>query len=181
MFRLIHQNEKISFPPVQGHVLSMFKGKGNALCTEYAVLAQNILCFLGYKSYFVMGRTRTGNGPDGSHAFNLIAYTDYETKEPTAALIDFGNQVFVLDERNDVIGFHPYFAYLEDLDQKFLDDFLLREKHLQFSDYNYCMVGDELVPIFFEELRDYYASGKIMPTHSVNQSKVYSYHNNSVI
>ena len=61
MFKLLVDNYGKNINPINEHGLSWFKGKGNALCTEYSIMAQNILSFFGIDSFLVIGTIKTGD------------------------------------------------------------------------------------------------------------------------
>jgi len=52
--------------------LSDIKGAGLAACTEYALLEQNILSFMGYETYMVGGKLSDESGREEAHNFNVI-------------------------------------------------------------------------------------------------------------
>ena len=50
-----------------------YKGSSMAECSEYAILSQNILSFLGIESYYISGQL---NDEIDLHAYNIIKYMD---------------------------------------------------------------------------------------------------------
>lgn len=60
--------------------ISTIKGAGIAACTEYAILEQNILSFLGYDVYMLGGNLKMQNNRVEAHTFNAIKNNenDYE-------------------------------------------------------------------------------------------------------
>ena len=65
--------------------ISDFKHSGNAMCTERAALANNILSFIGLETYFCDGSIYHPNGDSGEHAFLIIKTEkgNYSLYDPT--------------------------------------------------------------------------------------------------
>ncbi len=71
--------------------LSELKGTNAVACTEYSILLQNFLCFLGYNSYLIGGKV---NG--GGHNYNVVE------KDGKYRIIDVGQMVSdILPSIND--------------------------------------------------------------------------------
>jgi hypothetical protein len=51
--------------------LSIFKGQHVAICAEHAAMAQNILSFFGYETYYTNGTVSINGKPQG-HVFNIV-------------------------------------------------------------------------------------------------------------
>lgn len=160
MFKLIVDNNGNSIKPLNEHGLSWFKGKGNAMCSDYSVVAQNILSIFGIESYFVMGVIKIGDKKPGGHAFNLLKIYDKEGNEKNL-LVDFFNHVKTYDIDFKYIAPSPFIGELEIIDQEFVDEFVLDEKHLTFEDYNYMVIGNTLARIAYDRNRDYYIGSEI--------------------
>ena len=154
MFQMILKNDKVFFDPVNEHKLSDFKNKGNAMCSEYAIMANNILSVFGFDSYVVMGHQRDDKGM-GGHAFNFVSYTNSEYKR-IDLLIDFSNCVNIYDPKFNVIGSCPYILELDELNNDFVDDFITNERHIVAKDYGVMVVGDELIELCLKRERDYF-------------------------
>ena len=56
--------------------ISSIKGAGIAACTEFAILEQNILSFMGYDVYMLGGMLKKSNGGEEAHNFNVIRKND---------------------------------------------------------------------------------------------------------
>lgn len=172
---LVDGNEKI-IPPRKEHSIKDFKGKGNAMCSEYTVMAQNILRLFDFESYFVIGQEAVSGRNAESHAFNMINFLESETEEERHAIIDFMNPVNVWDISYHKVGEEPFIGQLEALDDDFVDRFINQEEHLVFDDYAYYVLGDTLIKLGFARTRDYFVDTYIHPDKTVNKSKTYSYH-----
>ena len=171
---IIDVNERV-FPPIREHSIKDFKGKGNALCSEYAVMAQNLLRLFGFESYLVIGHESISGKNAESHAFNMINFTEQETKTKEHILIDFMNPVNVWDLEYHKIGEEPFVGHLDQLDEDFVNRFVNEEEHLVFEDYAYYIMGETIVKLGFERTRDYYIDKYIYPDGTVKKSKTYTY------
>ena len=170
MFKQFVDNNGHNIKPINEHGLSWFKKKGNALCTEYSVLAQNILSLFDIESYLVIGTIRTGDKKSEGHAYNLLRIYNEEGKEKNI-LIDFCNHVNVYDIRFKKIAHSPFIEELEALDQEFVNQLVNQEKHLIFEDYNYMVIGNTLAKITYDRNRDYYISGDLYYGFDVKKCK----------
>ena len=159
MFRLISKLDGTYYKPVSEHKFSDFKGKGNAMCTEYAITANNILSILGFDSYVVFGQEKNGESVPEDHAFNLVSYTDSNYKR-VDLLIDFADYIHVFDERHKKIGDSPYVIYLNDFDLEFINDFFSDNLSIKENDYFLMTMGNQLFTVYIDKDRQYYVSSK---------------------
>lgn len=158
MFQMVLGSNMLYCAPINEHKLSDFKHKGNAMCTEYTIMANNILSVFGFDSYVIMGDTKSDCGYEG-HAFNFVSYTDEEFKR-ISILLDFFNDANVYDLSFKKIGSVPFCLELEEFDNKFIDDFINNEKHLITSDYFVMNIGDSLHAACLNRERDYYVKSE---------------------
>lgn len=165
MFKLLRDNNDNNIGPKNEHGLSWFKGMGNALCTEYSIMAQNILSVFGINSYLVIGEEKVGKGAGEGHAFNLLSLDDNDI------LIDFSNYVKIYDIDFSLLGIVPFIGEIDELNQDFVDRFLGDEKHLVFEDYNYLVIGDVVAKIAYDRNRDYYFSSEVRPIRETKYVK----------
>ena len=170
MFKLIVDNYGRNMTPINEHGLSWFKGKGNAMCTEYSIMVQNILTTFGIESYLVIGTIKTGSEKAVGHAYNLLSIYDEEENEKNL-LIDFCNHVNAYDTNFKLIAPSPFIEELEYFDQEFVNELVNNRKHLIFEDYNYMVVGNTLAKIYYDRNRDYYISGDIYYRPNVKKCK----------
>lgn len=156
MFKTILKDDKTAMEPVKEHKLSKFKGKGNALCSEYAITANNILNVFGIYSCVILGQIKTDDKEEG-HAFNLVSYYDNKTGEKVDALVDFSNGVNVYDFEHTKIGDSPYIVYFESIED-IVNGMLNKNMHLTYSDYHYMAIGNSLIQLNRKSERDYFVS-----------------------
>ena len=168
MFKMILKSNKTYYDPIKEHKFSDFRGKGNAMCTEYAIMANNILSVFGYDSYVVIGQEKDEKTGLELHAFNFISYTN-ENYERESALIDFANSVSVFDHKFNKICNSPYIMHLDKFDNEFVDDFICNELHLVNKDYYYVVIGNSLMQLVTDKNRDYYVSSKILVKKMSNE------------
>ena len=168
MFSVIHDKDGIPFQPTEEHSMKKFKGKGNAECTEYSVMAQNILKLFGYHSYIFMGNNSFSTDKEGSsHAFNMLSFEECDTKEIKHMIVDFTNPVDVCDIHHHKIGEEPFYGEIDHLDQKLVDQIVYEDKKLVFDDYEYIFIGDMPAKAAYERQRTYYVDKRIAPTKHV--------------
>lgn len=171
MFQLIMKPDHTYYDSVIGHKLSDFKGKGNAVCTEYAVMANNILTMFGFDSTIVLGQLKIGMKDVQDHAFNIVSYTDSEYNRKDM-LVDFSSSSDVYDFNYNQIGDVPYTIDLTYLDDDFFEKFYYRQKHLYFDDYCYVSEGGMLLKLKVDNnTRDYYVSSCKTPVKDVSNIK----------
>lgn len=155
MFQMIYKDEDNYFPPIEEHSIKSFKGKGNALCSEYSATAQNILCVFGIESYMIIGNQKTDNEKTESHAFNIISFDEKSTKKEVNLLIDFSVPVKVYDMKFNIIDLVPYIAVLDRFDQKFVMDLIYNNEHIISEDYCYVIIGDSIFNMTYDRNRNY--------------------------
>lgn len=171
MFQLIMKPDHTYYDSVIGHKLSNFKGKGNAVCTEYAVMANNILTVFGFDSTIVLGQLKIGMKDVQDHAFNIVSYTDSEYNRKDM-LVDFSSSSDVYDFNYNKIGDVPYTIDLTYLDDDFFEKFYYMQKHLYFDDYCYVTEGGMLLKLKVDNnTRDYYVSSCKTPVKDVSNIK----------
>lgn len=171
MFQLIMKPDCTYYDSIREHKLSDFKGKGNAVCTEYAIMANNILTVFGFDSTIVLGELKIGDNEAQDHAFNIVSYTDNEYNR-NDMLVDFSASIDVYDFSYNRIGDVPYIIDLADVDDNFFQKFYYNEKHLRFDDYYYVSEDNMLLPLKIDnKIRDYYVSGCKMPVKDMSNVK----------
>lgn len=161
MFKLIWQDEKRLFSPVKEHSIKDFKGKGNALCTEYSVTSQNILSLFGIEAYLFIGNERLDDEKGSCHAFNMISFNESDTGEEVNALIDFSTPVNIFDINFNVTGVSPYITYLSEFNEEFVEDFLYHNRNVTAEDYAYYIIGDSMLNVAYERNRTYYIDSMV--------------------
>lgn len=163
MFKMLVDNKGKNIKPMNEHGLSWFKGKGNALCTEYSIMAQNILSVFGIQTYLLIGKEKGENDKPGEHAFNIIVDNDSESSK--SMLIDFSNYVKIYDYNFEVLGYSPFIGNIDNLDQDFVDSFLNYEKILEFNEHFYYVINDRILKMAVEQKRQYYVDNEIGLDH----------------
>lgn len=169
MFKMIQKTEDTFYDPIKEHKLSWFKGRGNAMCSEYSVLAQNLMLFFGIESFLIIGKQKTGDIRETSHAFNLITFIEKERQETVCALIDYADFTEVLDINFNRIGEAPYLILLDNLDENTIKEFINEEKRLEEADYNYMILEKEAIQLSYSRIRSYYIENKITPDSELTE------------
>ena len=182
MHHLLVDQEGNYFEPLREHSIKDFKGKGNALCSEYAIMAHNILKLFDFESYLVIGNVIMSDKKPESHAYNMITFKESYSDEWKHAVIDFINGVNMYDLDFRKIGDEPFIGYIDRLDQDFVTRFVQGDERLQFSEYGYGVMGETLLKFNFQDkTREYYVDKVIHANASVNHSKTYTYKRNPMI
>ena len=171
MFQLIYKDDYSFFKPLKEHGLSWFKEKGNAMCTEYAVLAQNLLSFFGIQSYLLFGEEKENNDSSEYHAFNFISCKDDDTGNECMCLMDFAMPVGIYNLNHELKGEFPYTFFLEDFDEDDLMDYYENEKVFSSPDHMYMMINDDIMEISLSTTREYCVKHEIIPKIVENKIK----------
>ena len=108
MHRVLFKNEFRFFEPIKEHSITDFYHRGNAKCTEEALVANNLLSVLGIHSTFVS---------DSDHVYNIVFQPKDEEDETledyNAYILDFCKCVPVEDIRGNLLKYIPYFKQLD--------------------------------------------------------------------
>ena len=159
MFQMIYKGDRVFFDPYSEHKFSWFKGRGNGLCTEYGLIAQNILNLFDIETSIVIGKVKNDDGKGIMHAFNIISFEGEEKKD---YLIDFAKCTFIYDMNFNIIDCSPFISEIEDCNEELIADFVDGKKHLIFDDYDYLLLGNDLMKLSDDSKRDYYIPNAIL-------------------
>ena len=156
MFKMIKKSKRNYYSPVNEHKFSEFKGKGNAMCSEIAVVAGNILNVFGMDTHIVIGYVNEDGEEDSAHAYNLISYTETETGEEIDAIIDFSHHTEVCDINYKKIMDVPFIGEIEKLDEELVKKLVFENEILSFEDYFYMLLGNTVVKLGCQRDRNYH-------------------------
>lgn len=175
MNQLIMRSDGFYYDPIQEHSIHDFKGKGNAMCSEYAIMAHNLLKLFDFESYLVIGNVILDGETPMPHAYNLIKFKEQDTGKVIHAVMDFANPVAVYDIDFHKIGEVPFMGFFDSLDQDFINQFVDGEVHLDFDEYRYIILNDTVLKLGLENRkRDYYIDSFLCANSDVNCSKIYT-------
>ena len=160
MFQMILKNEKVYHDPIKEHKLSDFKGKGNAMCSEYSIMANNILNIFGIESCALIGQIKRENEDSEGHAFNIIRFYSRDG-EKISALIDFASSVTVFDMDYNVLGDSPFVIYLDNAEDA-IDGIINDDQAITSEEYDYMVVGSSMVQLFKKSTREYTGCSKLI-------------------
>ena len=155
MHELIMRNDEWFHYPTKEHVFSDFKGKGIAVCSEYSLVANNILNVFGYDTSYVLGKLEVEDDKRGDHAFNLIEYTKKKTGKKINVIIDFCYPVPVYNHNNEVIDKSPFIGELEVEESKLNEYLTTEDRIISFQDYGYLIFGSSTLKMGYERNRNY--------------------------
>ena len=159
MFQMLMSTNDTYIDPVVEHKLSDFRLKGNAMCSEYSVMANNILSVFGFETYTFVGQEKRTNKEAEWHAFNMISFDKNNKKKDM--LVDFADAVKVYDFKNGVVGTSPYIINIDCLDGNFIKNFIHNEMHLTERDYFLSVIGRSIFKCANGRTRDYFVDSKI--------------------
>ncbi len=154
MFKMFYKNETTFYDPIEEHKFSWFKGMGNGMCSEIALMAQNILAFLEFNTAIVIGYEKTRENDGENHAYNLISFNDSETYELVELLIDFSNYIYVYDHNYKRIDRFPFTGELEDGVGEAIEKLRRGREKYKFKNYSYDIPGEKLFKLIKENRID---------------------------
>lgn len=180
LHQMIYKNENIYFDPINEHVFSDFKKNGSALCTEISLVVQNILSFLGYNSYFVIGKIQLSDDkPSVDHAFNLV-----KDEDNIIHLVDCSASIRKHDFYKNI---DTGTAYIGNFDMQLEDLFLemlINDDGLETNNYEIYKFTNEYFGIHYDQYRKYsieLANKKMLKDQYEEENKhvkVYTNNNN---
>ena len=147
------RNDDWYFEPTIEHNIEIFKGRNNAMCSEFAAVAQNILSIYGYQSMFFVGSVKVED-TIGPHAFNIAIV------ENNPLLLDFMIPVSTYDLQGNEIGFSPYMGIIKDFSIEKLITTSKEKEPLSFPEYEFYLLNDK---VQYHELdkKRHYALGNL--------------------
>lgn len=154
MFKLILKDEKTVLDPIREHKLSDFKGKGNALCSEYSIMANNILNVFDIYSCVFFGQLEFTDKEKEGHAFNFVSYDDKNSGKRVDALVDFSNGVSVYDYNYKKIGDSPYIVHCSSIENA-VHQLICDNTPLTGDEYYYMVMGNTLFQLTVDKQRNY--------------------------
>ena len=162
MFKMIVNSSGRYYEPIKKHNLSDFKKKGNAMCSEYATLANNILSFFGFDIYYVIGETCATTLPPVKHAFNFMRFTEKQTGEEENILIDFMKSIPIVDIDGSMLSLSPYIGHIDEINDELISELSNDERRLIMSEYEYTKINDSLLQIAYPDIeREYYINQEL--------------------
>ena len=168
MHKLLLEKDFHFFEPIKEHSIKDFYGNGSAQCTEYALVASNLLSVMGFPVYYCM---------DTSHAFNVF-FNLNEEDEYDGYILDYSDSIDVYDELGNYIGRYPYFEKIktkekkyiilndesivevdvpneEEKDEDFFEDFVNNGKRVRLNDMFAVRINGHLYKAIKNNDRDY--------------------------
>ena len=147
--KMIYKDNYIMYDRIKEHSIKDLYDNGSAMCTEYAIMGQNILSTLGYEMIYVN---------DLDHAYNI--YVPYEennenVKDEEAYIVDFSNWVMCVDYNFDFLTKAPFFGKIECKSEN-LDEFFNGNKKFVFNDYFLYSINDSIIEMEFNNRKRKY-------------------------
>ena len=128
MHRPLLDKEGRYIPPTSEHLFSDFKNSNSALCSEYSVMAQNILSIFGYVMIYFGGSVNSPTGK-GGHAFNFTLVGE------TPCIVDFTIPVNVYNLEGRIIRQSPFLGAINDFTTETLKRHISEHEPYDFKEY----------------------------------------------
>lgn len=146
--KMIYKDNFLMYDRIKEHSIKDLYENGSAMCTEYAIMGQNILTTLGYDMIYVN---------DLDHAYNIyVPYDDNENiKDEEAYIVDFSNWVMCVDYKFDMLAKAPFFGKIE-CNKENLDEFFNGNKKFVFNDYFLYSINGNIIEMEFNNRKRKY-------------------------
>lgn len=145
MFKTLYKDNHRFHQPTKEHLFSSFKHKGGALCTERALMAENLLSVLGLEMIYVM---------DLSHTYNFFAQ-HREDGKADIYVVDFAKFVDVFDESFNYMGSAPFVRVIEDCTNEMLSRVVNNGERIEFQEFYYYVINGQVIEQPLDTTRTY--------------------------
>lgn len=145
--QLIYKNDESFFEPVKEHSIRDFYHNGSAMCTEYSVMACNILTIFEVEAMVIF---------DKKHAYNLII--DDNDK---GCVLDYSDIVLLKDLKGYRLGSIPFYEEIEDFDRDMLYRIIKQQEKVKFADYVGICINGSIFKKYNGIVREYGADVEI--------------------
>jgi hypothetical protein len=144
IFKTLYKDDKLLHKPAREHYLSMLKNKGGAMCSERALLAENLLSVLGFEMIYMMDRT---------HTYNFFVFHNGEETE--IYIMDFAKYVEVYNQNFDLVGTSPFLRKVENCSNEMLDRVVNNGERIELQGYFLYTINNETYEMVTDEIRTY--------------------------
>lgn len=135
--KLIHKTDELYFRPVKEHSIKDFYGNGSAMCSEIALIAENLMSVLGYEIMYM---------EDKEHAYNI--FVDHvDEKDVDIYVLDFANWVECYDVNFNLIAKSPYIEKIDGGDNELIDQMVNHGKRIELDDYYLYSINDSIYEV----------------------------------
>jgi hypothetical protein len=110
MNRLLLKNNNEFFDPIKEHSIKDFYGNDSAKCTEYALIASNLLSVFKVPAYYCM---------DNTHAYNVF-FDETEDEFYEGYILDYSNCVWIYDIQFNTAKRFPFFSKIKIKEKKYI-------------------------------------------------------------
>lgn len=171
MHKLLLKEDYVFFEPTKEHSIKDFYGNGSAQCTEYALIANNLLNVLGIPTYYCM---------DKSHAFNVM-FLENDKEDYDGYLLDYSESIPVYNAKNEYVGKYPFYEKIEtekkrflyvnsedceeipydktkeeiEEEENFFEDFVNKGKRIKTNDFFAIIINDRMFKAPTKDRREY--------------------------
>ena len=146
MLKMIYKNETSFYDRIEESKFSWYKGKGNAMCSERAILVENILSFLGFDIYFILGKIEIDD-EEISHSYNILNVdnADIDSLKSKTEILDFSDLVYEHADNSDMVQSVMPFIGCIDEDIEDIIDILYEGGKLCANEYDLVKFGDKAI------------------------------------
>ncbi len=146
MHKLIYKDEELLFRPLKEHGIKDFYHNGSAMCSEIALVAENLLSSLGLEIMYL---------EDKGHAYNIYRYYNEEEKKDELYILDYAKWVNCYNAEYKYIGSAPFIGEIEDANDDTVDEIVNEGKRIKVDDYYLLSINGTLFEVKCEEKREY--------------------------
>ena len=142
--KMIYKDNVRLFRPVKEHGFSDFKGNGSAMCTERALMAENLLSVMGLEVIYMF---------DLGHSYNIYVY--HKGEETEIYVLDFSNWVECYNEKFKLVGKTPYMGIIENCNNEMINRVVNEGERLELQDYILYRINGSIYEIPLKQKRSY--------------------------
>lgn len=146
LHKLIYKDDQYYFPPVREHSIKDFYYNGSAKCTEYAVMAQNLMSSLNLETILIN---------DFNHAYNIYIPGNNENKVKDAYIVDFSQWVPCYNLKFDYVGRAPFIGNMNNCNKELITVLIEGSIRGEFDDYYLFKINGSIYEIRSVRNRDY--------------------------
>lgn len=171
MHKLLLKEDYVFYEPIKEHSIKDFYGTGSAQCTEYALIASNLLSIFKIPVFYCM---------DTTHAFNVV-FDETEENDYEGYILDYSHCAFAYDELSKYVGRYPFYEKIDTKERKFIilpndeykevqfekseeqiqkeehfyEEFVNEGKRVQLNDFFVVIINGHMFKATKDNIRDY--------------------------
>ena len=123
-----------------------FYGNGSAQCTEYALIANNLLSLFDVQVLYMN---------DKNHAYNILINYEDDGKTYESYILDYSYCVSVVNEKNICIGRFPFFKKIENGTKEYINKVVNYGERIHIEDFFILSINGRMFECTTGKERDY--------------------------